>query len=128
MPESHVRRVVIKGQEAALDVDTLNIESTVTGEIDTSTATSPLTVLTPSSGKKISARGVAIHSDSTSGEIAVKFATSGKLVGKLYCSVMQALLCHALNVVGDTDEPLQIEWSGLSTGAKIFYAIRYKEV
>ena len=128
MPESHVRRVVIKGQEAALDVDTLNTESTVTGEIDTSTATPPLTVLTPSSGQKISTRGVAIHSDSTSGEIAVKFAASGKLISKLYCNVMQVLLCHALNIVGDTDEAVVIEWSGLSTGAKIFYAIRYKEM
>jgi len=113
MPESHVREVHIKSSEAVLDVDTLRTESTETGEIDTSTATSPVDVLTPSSGKKIDTRSVYIAT---------------KLLGKIYCSKFAMVRLDSVRVVGETDEPIAIEWSGLDTGAKIFYVIRYKEI
>ena len=128
MPESHVREVHIKSSEAVLDVDTLRTESTETGEIDTSTATSPVEVLTPSAGKKIDTRSVYIATNSTSGEITAKFKNSGKLLGKIYCSKFAMVTLDGVRIVGDTNEAVVIEWSGLDTGAKIFYVIRYKEI
>jgi len=128
MPGPHVREVHIKSSEAVLDVDTLRTESTKIDEIDTSTATSPVTVLTPSSGKKIDTRSVYIATDSTSGEIAAKFKNSGKLLGKVYCSKFAMVRLDSVRIEGDVNEAIIIEWSGLDTGAKIFYVIRYKEV
>ena len=128
MPESHVREVYIAGQKDVLDVDTLRTESTETGEIDTSTATSPVDVLTPSSGKKIDTRSVYIATNSTTGEIAAKFQSSGKLLGKIYCNKFAMVRLDSVRIEGDTNESIIIEWSGLDTGAKIFYVIRYKEV
>jgi len=128
MPGPHVREVHIKSSEATVNVDTLATEQTKTDEIDTSTATSPVTVLTPSAGKKIDTRSVYIATNSTSGEIAAKFQNSGKLLGKVYCSKFAMVRLDSVRIVGDTNEPVVIEWSGLDTGAKIFYVIRYKEV
>jgi len=128
MPESHVREVHIKSSEAVLDVDTLRTESTKTGEIDTSTDTSPVEILTPSSGKKIDTRSVYLATNSTSGEVAAKFKNSGKLLGKIYCSKFAMVRLDAVRIVGDTNEPIVVEWSGLDSGAKIFYVIKYKEM
>jgi len=127
VPESHVREVYIVGQEDALNVDTLATEQCVAGEIDTSSATSPVAVLTPSQGKKIDTRSVYLATNSTSGEIAAKFQNSGKLLGKIYCSKFAMVTLDGVRITGDTDEPVSIEWSGLDSGSKIFYVIRYKE-
>jgi len=128
MPGPHVREVHIKSSEAVLDVDTLRTESTKIDEIDTSTATSPVTVLTPTSGKKIDTRSVYLATDSASGEVTAKFQNSGKLLGKIYCNKFAMVRLDSVRIEGDANEPIVIEWSGLDTGAKIFYVIRYKEV
>jgi len=120
--------VDIQGQAITLDVDTLNTESTVTAEIDTSAESSPYTLLTPSSGKAISTRGAVIQTDSTAGEIAIKFANSGKIIYKIYCSKFYGNPAPRMNLTGDTDESVVVEWSGLDTGAKIFVLLTYKEV
>ena len=128
MPESHVREVHIKSSDAVIDVDTLATESCVTGEIDTSVATSPVDVLTPGTGKKIDTRSVYLATNSTSGEISAKFKNSGRLIGKIYCSKFAMVTLDSVRLVGDVNETISIEWNGLDTGAKIFYVIRYKEV
>jgi len=120
--------VDIQGQAVVLDVDTLNTEDSVTREIDTSSENSPVTLLTPSSGKAISTRGAIIQTDSNAGEIAIKFANSGKLIYKIYCSKFYGNPAPRMNVIGDTDEPVVVEWSGLDSGAKIFVLLTYKEV
>jgi len=71
---------IITALSGVLKVDALSTEDTVTDEIDTSTESSPYTILTPASGKTITTRGVTINTDSTAGEIAVKFANSGELI------------------------------------------------
>ncbi len=139
MPESHVRRIShadadimvpvdIQGQAITLNVDVLATESSASGEIDTGTASSPVTILTPSSGKKLDTRSVYISTDSSQGEIEVWFPTSNILLGKVYCSVHTMVTLSPIHFQGATDESIQISWSGLSTGAKIFWCIRYKEV
>jgi len=128
MAESHVREVHIKSSEAVLDVDTLRTESTVADEIDTSTATSPVEVLTPATGKKIDTRSVYIATNSTSGEKTAKFKNSGKLLGKIYCSKFAMVRLDSVRIVGDVNEAVVIEWGGLDSGAKIFYVIKYKEI
>ena len=120
--------VDIQGQAVVLDVDTLNTESTVTAEIDTSAESSPYTLLKPSSGKAISTRGAAIQTNSSAGEVVIKFANSGKIIWKIYCSKFYGNPSPRMNLTGDTDEPVVVEWSGLDTNAKIFVLLTYKEV
>ena len=110
------------------DVDILATERTITKEIDTSSETNPYTLLTPSSGKKVTTRAAVIQTDSSSGEIAIKFANSGVIIFKIYCSKFYGNPAMMLNVQGNTNESVVVEWSGLSTGAKIFVALTYKEV
>jgi len=109
-------------------VDTLASEESATTEIDTATETSPFTLISPSSGKRITTRAAMIQTDSSSGEIAIKFAASDKIIYKIYCSKFYGNPFPSLNIQGDTDEAVVVEWSGLSTGAKIFVALTYKEI
>ena len=110
-----------------LKVDTLSSEDTVTDEIITSTESSPYTILTPTSGKTISTRGVTINTDSSGGEIAVKFANSGELIYKVYIGKFRGQVDVGLNKKGAVNEPIIVEWSGVDNGAKIFVALTYKE-
>jgi len=110
------------------NVDTLATELSESGEIDTSVDTSPKTVLTPSSGKRIDIRSVYLSTNSTAGEVEIKFPTSNKLLGKIYASKFAMVALDSIRITGGVDEPVQVSWSGLDTGAKIFYVIRYKEV
>jgi len=110
-----------------LKVDTLSSEDTVTDEIDTSTESSPYTILTPTSGKTISTRGVTINTDSSGGEIAVKFANSGELIYKIYVGKFRGQVGIGLNKKGAVNEPVVVEWTGVDNGAKIFVALTYKE-
>jgi len=124
----HIRKVDIASQSIILNVDTLATESTVTAEIDTSAETSPYTLLTPSTGKKITTRAVVINTDSTAGEIEVKFANSGTIIYKVYIGKFRGQVGFGLNLTGGTDESITVEWTGLDTGARIFVALTYKEV
>ena len=139
MPQDFTKKIHIQGagiqvptdiqsQYITLNVDVLATESSASGEIDTASETSPVTVLTPSSGKKLDTRSVYISTDSTSGEIEARFPTSDILLGKIYCSVQRAVTLSPIRFQGATDESIQISWSGLSADAKIFWCIRYKEV
>jgi len=121
-------RVDIASQSITVNVDYLGVELSASGEIDTATATSPTTVLTPTSGKKLDTRSVYLSTDSTAGEIEAWFPTSNVLLGKLYCAVQTMVTLQEIHFQGATDEPIEIRWSGLSAGAKIFWVIRYKEV
>ena len=139
MPQDFTKKIHIQGssiqvpsdiqsQYIIVNVDTLGTESSASGEIDTSSETSPVTVLTPSSGKKLDTRSVYLSTDSTSGEIEAWFPTSGILLGKIYCARWTMVTLDEIHFQGAVDEGIQINWSGLDTGAKIFWAIRYKEV
>ena len=110
------------------NVDILATEQSVTAEIDTATETSPYTLLTPSPGKKITTRVAVIQTDSSTGEIEIKYKNSGKIIYKIYCSKFYGNPAPFLNVQGDVDEPVVVEWSGLDVDSKIFIALTYKEV
>ena len=120
--------VDIQSQVSPLEIDELAIETSISREIDTSTETSPVTLLTPASGKKIETRGIYIFSDSDAGEVSVEFPSSGIIVMKLYCNKFSAASMPKVKFVGASDESLQVSWSGLSTGAKIFIVVVYREV
>jgi len=110
------------------------IESYVTqltpayGEVDTPTVTPPVAVVTPPSDKKVSIRSILLETDSTSGEVSVKFGVSGSVIAKLYCSRLAVLNITDVVINGGAGEAVQLTWSGLSSGAKIFYIIMYKLV
>jgi len=109
-------------------VDLLATESSVTEEIDTGSESSPYTLLTPSSGKRITTRTAVVQTDSSAGEIEIKYADTGKLIFKVYCSKFYGNPSMLLNVLGNVNEKVVVAWSGLSVGAKIFVALTYKEV
>ena len=108
-------------------VDLMASETSVADEIDTSTATAPVTIATPSSGKKIDTRSAYLASDSTSGKVVMRF-TGGEIIGVIYCSKFALVALDSIRKTGAKDEAVVVDWSGLSTGAKIYYSLRYKEV
>jgi len=118
---------IISLLNGVLKVDTLSSEDTVTDEIDTSTESSPYTLLTPTSGKAVSTRGVTINTDSSGGEITVKFANSGELIYKIYIGKFRGQVGVGLNKRGAVNEPVVVKWTGVDNGAKIFIALTYKE-
>ena len=118
---------IISLLSGVLKVDTLSSEKTITDEIITSTESSPYTILTPTSGKTISTRGVTINTDSSGGEIAVKFANSEELIYKVYIGKFRGQVGVGLNKKGAVEEPITVEWTGVDNGAKIFVALTYKE-
>lgn len=124
----NLMKEIIQLLSGTLNVDALGSESSASGEIDTGTESSPKTILTPSSNKKLSTRSVYMSTDSTSGEIEAKFPTSNILLGKLYCAKQTMVTLQQIPFQGATNEAIQISWSDLSTNAKIFWAIRYKEI
>jgi len=109
-----------------LSVDELTYDSVAIREIDTSTATSPQTVIPAQSGKAIEVRGITILTNSTTGSIALSFPASGIIAAKLYADAAKILNVEHTKVRGSKNEALQISWSGLSSGAKIFYMVRYR--
>jgi len=88
---------IITALSGVLKVDILSSEKTITDEIITSTDSSPYTILTPTSGKTISTRGVTINTDSSGGEIAVKLANSGELIYKIYVGKFRGQVGIGLN-------------------------------
>ncbi|MHA1289771.1 MAG: hypothetical protein ACTSPB_20500 [Candidatus Thorarchaeota archaeon] len=105
--------------------DVLASEIGISGEIDTDTDSSPVTVYVPPSGFKVSTRAVHLFTDSTAGEIETKFS-SGKLIAKLYCAVHTMLSLPEIKLDGEIDDSIEISWSSTSPNCKIFYEIRFK--
>lgn len=97
-----------------------------TGLIDTAVDTSPHTIITPPSGMKVDIRRTYVATNSTSGEIYVKFAVSGKLITAIFPTKYGFVVMPAVRIVGNVDEPVQVEWSGLDANAKIAYTVNYK--
>ena len=135
--EEHVRYIkenVVEPERAKvriveplpMPVDKEADRNSISDEIDTSVASPPVTVLTPPSGKRISTRGVYVFSDSTSGEIEMRYKNSGKKIAKIYCTRYYNATLPEVRFDGDPDEPIEITWSGLSVNSKIFYIISYK--
>ena len=118
---------VIDRLKTPLDVDILASEHAVCAEVDTAVASSPYTILVPSFGKCIETRGVYLYTDSTSGEIEAKYQ-SGSLLGKLYCSKFAVVSLDKARFQGTINEPIIATWTGVDSGAKFYYVIRYKEV
>jgi len=110
------------------NVDIQATEESATGEIDTSVESSPVQVVTPPPGKRIDSRSVYLATNSTSGEVWAYYKNSGKLLGKIYASKFAMIPLDSIRLTGDVNEPIMIAWSGLDTGSKIFWAIRYKVV
>jgi len=97
-----------------------------TNIIDTATATSPLTIITPPPGRAIDVRRTYLNTNSTGGEIYVRFKNSGKVISALYPAKFGFAIMPAVRVPGPVNDEVIIEWSGLDAGAKIVYLINYK--
>jgi len=98
------------------------------GIIDTGAQSSPVTVITPSPGKRVDVRRAYVSTNSTGGKVYVKFQNTGRLITAIYPSKYGFAVVPAIRIVGDVDEPVVIEWSDIDTGAEISYFINYKEV
>jgi len=115
-------------EEDAFLSDVYKLLDSEINEIDTEAESSPKTVLSPPEGHFICVRGIFIFTDSSSGEISTSFKNSGALIAKLYASRYASTTLPQLHKDGNVGDELQISWSGLSPGAKIFYVILYKFV
>jgi len=113
---------------SALDVDTLATEETKGDVVMNITADGYQDVIRPPTGKKISTRSWLLHTDATSGVIKLYFPQSGKIIGVLFASKQGFNLNNRCNVTGYENEPVRLEWSGLSQGSNIFWQLTFKEV
>ena len=113
-------------QMITINVDTLATEKTVTGEIDTTGKTPPIEILKPPSGHAISTRGTYLFSTSDVGEVELRYKNSWKLVSKLYCDKFKELPLPLCRIDGEIDEPIVVNWNGISSGVKITYIVNYK--
>ena len=117
--------VYCKREKPVGQSDVLASETGISGEIDTDTDSSPVTVYTPPSGYKVSTRAVHLFTDSTAGEIETRFS-SGKIIAKIYCAVHTMLSLPEIKLDGEIDDPIEISWASTSSKCKIFYLIRFK--
>ena len=124
----YVRRVHITGSDTTLDVDTMATETSASTEVTVTASDGSQDILTPSSGKRLDTRGVYIFTDASAGEVSVEFSTSGIIVAKIYPSKFSASSLPDIRFQGAVNEPLSLVWTGLTSGDKIFVAVRYKEV
>ena len=108
------------------NVDIHGTEEGVADEIDTSIASSPVTIVTPPSNRRIDTRGSYLATDSDTGRVVMRFRDSGKKIAILYADKFKAITMPQIKVTGDLDDPVIVEWSGLASGAHIFYSLRYK--
>ena len=123
-PEGYFKVNIVESQ-VVQNVDAEAIKATESGEIDTSLATPPLTVLAPPSGMRLDIRGIHLATDSTAGEVAAKLAVSGRLVAKLYASRAPQITLEHIRFLSEVNEGLNIEWSKLDPYAKIFWLATY---
>jgi len=98
------------------------------GIIDTAVQSSPVTIITPSAGKRVDVRRAYVSTNSTGGEIYVKFKNTGKVITAVFPSKYGIAVIPAIRIPGEVDEEVIVEWTGLDSGAKIVYAINYKEI
>jgi len=86
------------------------------------------TIITPSAGKRVDVRRAYVSTNSTGGEIYVKFKNTGKVITAVFPSKYGIAVIPAIRIPGEVDEEVIVEWTGLDSGAKIVYAINYKEI
>jgi len=96
------------------------------GIIDTATETSPKIIVAPPAGKRVDVRRCFVSTNSTSGKVYVKFQNSGRIITSIYPTKYGHVVLPAIRILGDPDDPVIVEWSGLDTGAEITYMLNYK--
>ena len=97
-----------------------------TGLIDTATESSPKIIVPAVPGRKIDVRRAYLGTNSTSGEIYVKFGVSGKIITAIFPDKYGYSVIPAIRIPGNYNEPVVVEWTGVSSGAKIYFAVNYK--
>lgn len=122
-------RGVNKTPYGALSVDTFYYLNSFSGEFQADSGGNiSQIILTPSSGKKLVIFITHMVTDSASGEIALKFATSNKLVAKFYPIRFSRTGMIYNKVEGAIDEALTLEATDLDPLSKVFVVVLYKEV
>lgn len=85
------------------------------------------TIITPTSGKKVSVHAYHLNTDGATGSIALDFLTSTIKVERMYpakSAVSDSSMAHD---EGDTDEVLTLTATGIGNGAKVFVKVQYVE-
>jgi len=94
--------------------------------VDTSAESSPLTLITPPSDKRVDVRRAYVSTDSTAGKIYVKFKNTGRVITAIYPTKYGFAIMPAIRIYGDLGEEVVLEWSDLSTGSEILVIMNYK--
>ena len=79
------------------------------GIIDTATQTSPVTIITPSAGKRVDVRRAYVSTNSTGGEIYVKFKDTGKVITAVFPNKYGFAIIPAIRIPGEVDEEVIVE-------------------
>lgn len=86
-----------------------------------------ITLLTPAAGKRIVVKGAMITLEAATGnEIDIRFATSNKLINKVYRGDQSGGYVE-MNLKGNVDEAVSAVVVGISGGQKVFFLLNYLE-
>ena len=85
-------------------------------------------LLTPSTGKSIVVREWYLSTSATGGEMWLKFANSGQVIGALYVYNPGDRNWAKVNIKGAADEPIVIEMDGVTSNRHTLIIINYYEV
>lgn len=110
----------------ALSVDPYAYLTTFTGEFTANTTGDiDQDIITPPTDKAITTYFTLLTTDSTSGVISLDFPTSGKVVNRLYASIVNRTTWGYAKVTGGTNEKLKLKGVNLDAGSKVFVIVLY---
>ncbi len=118
----------LKAEHGALSVDISDHIMTTTVEYTASSGSiAAVTVLTPTSGKRIGVKSYSIGSESSAGTINLDFITSSVAVARVYPAKDGQSEGITLHIKGATNEVLTFSASGLGNTDRVFLIVNYVE-
>jgi len=92
---------------------------------DASGNVAAVTIITPSSGLKLSVHAFNVLTDGTSGTISLDFLASGKKILRMYPSKTAQANTTLTHVFGAVDEVITFTAAGIGSGSKVFVSVQY---
>jgi len=110
----------------ALSVDPYHYLATFTGEFTADIAgTIDEDIIAPPTDKAITTYFTLLTTNSISGVVSLDFPDSGKVVNRLYASIVNRTTWGYAKVTGGANEKLKLRGVNLDAGAKVFVIVLY---
>lgn len=102
-----------------------DFDTSYTNEFDNNQTAA--TIITPTTGKLVHAKGIYINTEGNSGYIRVYFGTSGNSIFTIYAGATPASGYVPLSIEGSVNETIKVT-STVGAGNNYYLLVNYKEV